>query len=176
MGEAPVQEIVQAGPYNVHLNLMFPTSHHFSSPVYMDLHHVCSDLAYPWYYIPLSCKTPHVNWYPPCVFRTTQSLIKYCIPPPPKKKPPRVYIYTVYMDIHLIVSSDHWPTYKDVWPGTPCRLAWLVAGCNTLVGGSFRGRIQIQKSKKLRILWIQIQIHNTGHNLGLFNSTNLRLI
>jgi hypothetical protein len=26
-------------------------------------------------------------------------------------------------------------TYLDVWPGTTCSLAWLVAGCNTLVGG-----------------------------------------
>ncbi len=35
-------------------------------------------------------------------------------------------------------SQQHWPTYIDVWPGTPCSLAWLVAGCNTLGGGSFR--------------------------------------
>ncbi len=28
----------------------------------------------------------------------------------------------------------------DVWPGTPYSLAWLVAGCSTLGGGSFRGR------------------------------------
>ncbi len=29
-------------------------------------------------------------------------------------------------------GEDHWTTYIDVWPVTPCSLhAWLVAGCNT---------------------------------------------
>ncbi len=38
-------------------------------------------------------------------------------------------------------GEDHWTTCIDVWPGTPCSLAWLVAGCNTLGGGSFRRRL-----------------------------------
>ncbi len=31
---------------------------------------------------------------------------------------------------------DHRPAYIDVWPGTPCNLAWLIAGRHTLGGGS----------------------------------------
>ncbi len=38
-------------------------------------------------------------------------------------------LLTAVVQLHW---RDHWPTYIDVWPGTPCSLAWPVAGCNML--------------------------------------------
>jgi hypothetical protein len=38
------------------------------------------------------------------------------------------------------LENTHWPTFIDGWPGTPISLVWLIAGRNTLGGGSFRGR------------------------------------
>ncbi len=48
---------------------------------------------------------------------------------------------------------EHWPTYIDVWPGSPCSLAWLVVDCNRLGGGSFRGRpISLSRTELLNRL------------------------
>ncbi len=42
--------------------------------------------------------------------------------------------------------------YIDVWPGMPCSLTWLIAGLNTLGGGSFRGHHKLVIESKHKLL------------------------
>jgi len=44
-----------------------------------------------------------------------------------------LFSYCIYSTAE---QFNHWPTYIDFRPNTPCSLAWLVAGPNMLGGGS----------------------------------------
>ncbi len=54
-------------------------------------------------------------------------------------KTPDTALYSTYVsnlwNLPSKLSYAIAPTYLDVWPGTTCSLAWLVAGCNTFGGG-----------------------------------------